>query len=365
VILLLLACVHAPSAPRERPAVVRLRPEIVAGLPSNLHVDAGLRAAAEELVGDSTRGDARLAPTPVRVALGRAGYPRDAHFLHARTTDSAIPRSLLDAIPASVQVDLGWASKADADGGYAWVVGWAPQAGEMDPVPRDVALDRGFPLRVDGITDPRLFIGTPEGRAQELSLASGEARWVDVFHVPGEYRVEVVDGDRVVFLYSVFVDAPVPAPQALPGPAVAERPELAAADLAARVNGLRASAGLRALAPFPRFETLARVQATCLAVGGEVSHESTRCPGVPAMAEHDYFPRAKHHEDVVAADTTQEAWERLFDSPGHRLNLLCAACTHLVVGSALEPTVPARMFSVIELMAFPEGEPAPIIRGRQ
>ncbi len=364
-ILLLLACVHAPAPLHERAPAVRLRPEAVDGLPSNLHVDAGLRAAAEELVGDSTRQDARLAPTSVRVALGRAGYPRDAHFLHARTGDSAIPRSLLDAIPASVQVDLGWASRLDADGGYAWVVGWAPQAGEMDPVPRDIALDQGFPLRVDGIADPRLFVGSPEGRAQELSLASGEARWVDVFHVPGEYRVEVVDGDRVAFLYSVFVDAPVPPPQPLPGPSSPGNPSVAAAELAARVNGLRASAGLPTLVPFPQFETLARLQATCLASGGEVSHESTRCPGVPAMAEHDYFPRAKHHEDVVAADNVGEAWERLYDSPGHRLNLLCAACTHLVVGSALESTVPARMFSVLELMAFPEGEPAPIIRGRQ
>jgi uncharacterized protein YkwD len=110
-------------------------------------------------------------------------------------------------------------------------------------------------------------------------------------------------------------------------------------------------------------ETIA--QAACLASTGEVAHSSARCPGVPAMAERSYYPRARHHEDVVAADNSEESWERLFDSPGHRLNLLCPSCTHLTVGSATEATDPARVFTVIELMEFPEGEPVPIIRGRR
>lgn len=364
-ILWMLACAHVGPVEPERPAEVRLRPEEMPGLAANLHLDAGLRAAAEELVSDSTREDARLVPSAVRLALGRAGYPRDAHFLHARSADTAIPRSLLDAIPASVPVELGWASRPARDGGYIWVVGWAPTAGTIDPLPRDVTLDRGLPLRVDGIADARLFVGSPDGRAQELSITSGQTRWVDVFHVPGEYRLEVVDGDRVAFLFSVYADASVGPALPLPGAAPSVAPVQQAAELAARVNALRAETGLRALTNFQLFEPITRAQAACLASVGEVGHKSARCPGVPAMAEHDFHPRAKHHEDVVAADTAEEAWERLYDSPGHRMNLLCAACTHMVVGAAAEATVPARVFAVLEVMEFPEGAPAPIVRGRR
>ncbi len=361
----LLACVHSGQVPEARPVELRLRPEDLPGLAANLHVDSGLRAAAEELVADSTREDARLVPEAARLALGRAGYPRDAHFLHARGADAEIPRSLLDAIPSGIPVDIGWASRPTGAGGYTWVVGWAPQVGSIDPMPRDVVLDRGLPLRVDGLADPRLFIGSPDGRAQELSLADGQARWVDVFHIPGEYRVEVVEGDTVAFLFSLYVDVPVPAAVPLPGAAPGSEPVQEAAELAAHVNALRTGVGLQPLRPFATFEELTRAQATCLASIGEVGHRSARCPGVPAMAEHDYYPRARYHEDVVAADTAEEAWERLYDSPGHRLNLLCAACTHIVVGAALEPTIPARAFAVLDLMEFPEGEPRPIVRGRE
>ena len=345
--------------------MVELRAEDIGALNANLHPDAGLRAAAEELTAGATRVEARLTPSAMRVALGRSGYPRDARFLRAHSPDGTIPRALLDAIPSQIDVDIGWASRPDATGGATWIVGWAPRIGTLDPLPRDIVLDQGLPLRTDGLKEPRLFIGSPDGRAQELAMTDGTARWLDVFHVPGEYRVEVVDGDRVAYLFSLYVDAGPEAAAPLPGPT--ERPDAnaVAADLAARVNDLRVRTGLAALRSFSRFEPETIAQAACLASTGEVAHSSARCPGVPAMAERSYHPRARHHEDVVAADNSEESWERLFDSPGHRLNLLCASCTHLTVGAATEPTDPARVFTVIELMEFPEGEPVPIIRGRR
>ena len=362
---LLLACVHPHPPDSEAPVMVALRAESMAGLNPNLHPDAGLRAAAEELIAGATRVGARLTPGAMRVALGRSGYPRDARFLRAHSPDATIPQALLEAIPDQVGVDIGWASRPDAAGGATWIVGWAPRIGTLDPIPRDIALDQGLPLRTDGLVDPRLFIGSPDGRAQELAMTDGTARWLDVFHVPGEYRVEVVEGDRVAYLFSLFVDAAPLAASPLPGPAERQNASTVAADLAARVNDLRVSTGLAPLRPFARLEPETIAQAACLASTGEVAHSTPRCPGVPAMAERSYHPRARHHEDVVAADTTEESWERLFDSPGHRLNLLCPSCTHLTVGAATEATDPARVFTVIELMEFPEGEPVPIIRGRR
>lgn len=364
--LLLTACAAhtAPSADRAVP-MVTLRAEDLPGLPSRLHADAGLRAAAEELAADATRPDARLTPGAMRLALARAGYPRDAHVLRAHTATAGVPQELLDAVPHDIDVDIGWASRADGSGGATWILAWAPRIGTIDPIPRDLPLDRGVALRVDGLEAPRLLIGAPDGGARELGVLDGTARWIDGLHIPGEYRVEVLEHDRVAFLFSLFVDAPVPAASPLPGPVAPVAPSAVAEDLARRIEDLRARNGLPALAPFDRLLPETRAQALCLASTGEVAHHTARCPGVPAMAERAYFPKARHHEDVVAADTAAEAWERLTDSPGHRLNLLCAACTHLTIGAATEDTVPARTFTVIELLEFPDGEPAPIVRGRR
>ena len=71
------------------------------------------------------------------------------------------------------------------------------------------AASYGLPLRTDGLKEPRLFIGSPDGRAQELAMTDGTARWLDVFHVPGEYRVEVVDGVGLVDVVGVNVDVDV------------------------------------------------------------------------------------------------------------------------------------------------------------
>ncbi len=362
----LLGCVHTGASEAPRPALVELRPEPAAGLADGLHLDAGLRAAAEELVGDVTRVDARLDPASVRLALARAGYPRDAHFIHAHSDDGTLPRTLLDSIPRTAPVDIAWASRPTPGGiGQTFILGWATQAGTMDALPRDIPLDRGLPLRIDDLASPRLYIGAPDGRAQELGITPGVDRWLDVFHIPGEYRIEIVDKDRVAFLFSLFVDVALPAPSALPGPAERPDPLAASAEIAANVNALRARTGLRPLRAFPLFEPETRAQAACLASLGIVAHKTAGCPGVPDLTAHDDFPHARHHEDVVAADTAAEAWDRLYDSPGHRLNLLCDTCTHLTVGSAIENTNPARVYAVVEALEFPDGEPAPIVRGRE
>ena len=57
-----------------------------------------------------------------------------------------------------------------------------------------------------------------------------------------------------------------------------------------------------------------------------------------------------------------EAWERLNDSPAHRMNLLCRECSHSAIGLAVEPVAPPRVFVVWELLEFPEGIPVPIQR---
>jgi hypothetical protein len=359
--LLALACVPPRDAGDVGPpARVMFRPgDPLPALGAEARVDRGLRAAAEELAAAATRPDARLTPTATRLALARAGYPGDARFVRVVAPGDALPDALLAGLPRGEAVDVGWAWRDQPDGTRFWVLGWARRVVEMDPLARDLPLDGAQSLRVDGVRDPRLLLGRPDGTVDELSIRDGAARWIDRFPFPGEYRVEVVDGDRVALLFSLFVDGPPPPVPSLPGLASPVVPAEAEAEILGRLDELRARAGLAPVARFPAFAPHARAHAACLVQAGVVAHATDRCPGVPALAQRTHHPRAKHHEDVAVADTTAEAWERLVDSPGHRLNLLCDTCTHATVGVALEPP---RAFVVVELLEFPQGTPVEVPR---
>jgi len=325
-------------------------------------VDLGLRAAAEELAAAATTPEARLTPGAVRLALGRAGYPGDVRFLRALGHGPELPPALLDAVPDDTPVDVGVAWRDHPGGVRWWVLGWAPRRVTMDPVPRDLPLDGGLSLRVDGTRRPRLIVGTPDGGVQELKITDGAWRWVDVFHVPGEYRVEVVDEDRVELLFSVWADGSPPSAAPLPPPAGPLDLYAAERFLYTELTRLRARNGLPPLPVYGAFEPLARAHATCLASIGEVAHRTASCPGVPTIAAATYAPRARHHENVAAGDTVDEAWERLLDSPAHRMNLLCRECSHVAIGVAAEPLYPPRILAVWELLEFPDGLPQPIQR---
>ena len=341
-------------------AYVQFRPgDALPVLGPDARIDLGLREAAAELVGQVTRPDARLTPDAVRAALGRAGYPADARFLRI-VGGADPPAELLAAIPRGESVDVGWAWRDLPDGRRWWVVGWAPRHLSLDPLPRDLALDRGLAVRVDGAREPRLFVGAPDGGVTEYTLTDGMARWVGDFHVPGEFRLEVVDGDRVELLFSVYVDAAPPPPAPLVGPAPPPDAATAAAYVSAQVAALRSRTGASPLAPLPAFDRLARAHAACLGGTGETLHRSPSCPGVAELAARSFSPRGLLREDVAAADTAAEAWQRLLDSPGHRANLLAPDVTHLAVGAAMGAGPVPRVVIVTELCAFPNGLPAPI-----
>jgi hypothetical protein len=358
VALVLSAC----AAPRlgggadARPTMVAYRPgDPLPALGPDAHVDLGLRAAAEELAAGATRPDARLTPGAIRVALARAGYPGDVRFIRV-VSGPELPPDLLADVPRGVPVDLGWAWRDLPDGRRWWVLGWAPRRAAMDPVPRDVPLDGAITLRVDGVPSPRLLLSAPDGRVSEVSLSSGLARRVERFSVPGEHRVEVLAGDRVALLFSLFVDGGPPAAAALPGPAHPETREAAEAHVTSALAAARARAGLPALHPFADFVPHARAHASCLASAGLVAHDTDSCPGVPALARQTHYPMARHSENVAAGDTAAEAFERIEASPGHLANLLCQDCTHAAVGSNVQD---GRVFATIELLAFPHGPPMP------
>lgn len=353
----MLLCFLGAALATPSPEWVALRPgDPLPALGPDARVDRGLRAATEELAAAATTPNARLTPSATRIALARAGYPGNARFLVGQG-GAELPAALLEALPRGQPVDVGWAFRELPDKTRWWVVGWAPRHLSLDPLPRDLALGQGVAIRVDGATRPRLLVVEPAGKVRELGLHDGVARWVAGLDAPGEYRVEVVDEDRVELLFSLFVGSHPPNARPLPGPAPV--PDLAA-DLSVLYGALdrfRADAGLPPLARFADFEPHARAHAACLAAAGVVAHDTPSCPGVPELAKRTHFPRARHIEDVAAGDTTEEAWERVLASPGHVQNLLCTACTAVSIGGVVDS---GRAYIVWEMLELPEGLPRPI-----
>ncbi len=348
--------------------------EVVAAIP-HARWDRGLAQAAGALVALAAGGRAPTDVATRRAVLDRAAFPGPASFAQARTAGE-LPQAMIDEIivaAAGAPVDIGLASRTWGDGSVLWVVGWAAHHADLKPIPQQVGLDDTVPVAVyptDRAAPLTLFLAPPDGVVEAIPLDPGVDRWLDRFHTPGAYRLEVVQGEgtaaRVVLLWSVFVDGPPPAPPPpRPPPTVNPDPAAAEAKLYAALDALRRARGLPALQRFPLFEPLAREHSALLAARGVVAHAVPGAPGgVPARAARVAHPRARHLENVAAALDADEAMALVVDSPGHLQALLCTACSHVAIGAALEPVLDRRprLFVTWELLAFPEGPPQPIDR---
>lgn len=350
--------------------------ELVAGVPGG-QWDEGLAAACQELLGLHVERTSRIDAHSATLASARAGYPGQVRFVRA-LSGGGLPATLAAEVAAAAgtgaPVDLGLASRRFDDGTAMWVAAWSVQLARLDPIPRDIPLDTPLPIRVELLApeldgaELRLFVAPPLGTVEEISLTNGVSRWVDRFHTPGEYRLEVVatreQRSKVVLLFSVFVDSPAPVPAPLHGPpASIEHPIEAEARLLLALNELRASHGLPPVQAWPLFESLVREHSALMASVGRAVHE---LPGkiepVQTRARSFAFPFAFHHQAVATAPTTAEAMSLVIDSPAHRRTLLCEACTHATIGVALEPVLDRapRLFVTWELLEFPKGPPRPV-----
>ncbi len=270
-------------------------------------------------------------------------------------------------------MDLALASRVFPDSTVLWVLGAAPHWGDLDPLPRHITLDDTLALQanVPETMDLLLYVATPDGPVNRFHMTPGVARWVDLFHVPGEYRLEVVQTNaqagRVLFQFSVFVESRPAEPAALPAGYQTQDPILATGLLYQALNDRRRRAGLGELGVFHPFEALAREHSAFMASSAVLDH---RIPGVTegvaARAWQLFHPAAEHTEDLAVAYSWQDAMHLVWASAGHRANLLCGDCTHVAIGVALEPveTEPARLYVTWEMLSFPQGEPRPITRPR-
>ncbi len=333
--------------------------------------DKGLAGAAGELVSTLRSPERLMSPIAMATATSRTGFPGAARF-GKTVTNGALPANLVQSIAngaLGAPVDVGLAKRAFNDGTVLWVVAWAPHLVDIDPLPKTVPLDAGVTIRVDGFAkaDARLFVAPPDAPVRELSITDGVARWVDGFDVPGEYRFEVVAETsgvgRVALLFSIFGDGqPHRMPAAPLPPSMSADPRAAELFLFEAINLLRVEHGLARVERFPLFEKLSREHSAFMGHTGIVAHELPGHGSVASRAAAFAHPRAEHFQNVVGAPTAKDALAMVELSPAHLKNLLCAACTHVSIGAAIEPVLDRipRLFVTMELLRFPQGAPVEI-----
>ena len=386
---LLLAGCRPPATSAERREEVRFRPDPTAASAEAAWLldrvpgatwDRGLAHAVRLLTAAATDRGARLTPAAMADARSAAGYPGNARFAR-ELTGGAWPERLareleIAALSRPQPVDVALARRTYGDDTTLWIGAIAHRPALLDPIPRDLDLDEMVPVAIEvldpgggdvlgRVPQPVLFVAPPAGPVIAHELSTERALWVDDFHLPGTYRLEVVarsDRDtQVVLWWTHHVEGspapPVTLPRAVDGP----RDPIGATDaLYGAVNDLRREAGLRPLERFLPFESLAREHAAWMAAHATVAHRIEGVTGgVAARAAASWHPRARHREDLAAAATWQDALDMVSLSPGHLRNLLCESCSHLSVGVALEPVIarPPRLFVVLEVLEFPEGVP--------
>lgn len=335
-------------------------------------IDAKLQKATQTLIA-ATRDP--LQPMSVKSMIDAekvSGYPSQAHFLKVMNA-GAFPSSYLSHLSQHGKIDLGISKRSFADGRVLWVIGWGKHVLDIDPVPLTLPLDGVFPLRIGEFDADRaiLYLSPPDQPVERIELIQGTHRWMLDFHVPGEYRFEVLLQDvngaehhnEIALLFSVFVDTELPNITSTAVHLTPPNPIVAEQQLFQAVNDLRRERQLPPLKPFPLFVPLAREHSALMASTRMVQHRIVGVTnGVPEKAGKLAHPKANHFQNVAAALTAEEALTLAKDSPGHFQVFLCETCTHMSIGAALEPTLAPnpRLYVTWEVLEFPRGTPQPI-----
>ncbi len=373
---LLFACRPLETPVPERGSEIRYSPvpepsgmaeELVQRVPESTW-DGGLARAATLLVAHATDRRAHLSVEAVTTAQAIAGYPGQASFAK-EVNGGALPESIAEdlanyALSSKHPVDIGLARRDYADGLTLWVGGVARRAILVDPMPRDLSLDQPVAVMLEtSLPELLLFVAPPGAPVEVFEPTGGVALWVDRFHIPGTYTLEVVNPEEgeVLALWHHFVETRPPAMSPLvPLPKENPDPMQATERLYEALDRLRTEAGLPPVQRFENFEALAREHAALMAHQGRIAHVLPGLSGgVAAVAQRDFVPLARHHEAVAAGYFWEEAMDLVRSSPGHLRTLLCEPCTHASIGVVLEPTLDMRprLFVVWELLEFPSGLP--------
>ncbi|MCA2982017.1 MAG: CAP domain-containing protein [Myxococcaceae bacterium] len=203
-----------------------------------------------------------------------------------------------------------------------------------------------------------LFVTRPGGGVERAPMAKAERGRCATFTAAsrGRYVVEVLGrgprGPEVAALY--FVDVGAAEVSALerfvepPSPADARRA------VTTRINALRRTMGLSALAPDPALDAVAQAYADRLATEDFFSHVDPTGGDLKGRLATGRYRFAQAGENLGASSGPLAAHFGIEHSPGHRLNLLEPAYRALGLGLATRPS--DNLTVLVEVLANPGAE---------
>ncbi len=209
--------------------------------------------------------------------------------------------------------------------------------------------------------EPQVLLTRPDGNTDVLENFAIEPRgfrtYVHFGAQHGEYRLEVMGrydmGPRVLALaslqlrdagessqYEVLLAAARsgtlrPAAKRTE-PAGLRSPSEAEAELLSLLNRDRQRAGVPSLTPHPELGAMARAHSADMRDHGFFAHVSPNTGRLTDRAEQARIPFRRISENIAVSTDVRSAHEALMRSPGHRMNLLDPAFSHVGVGVAVD-----------------------------
>jgi len=332
--------------------------------------DPALTQAARILAREALLGSAEAASgTRIGLAVSQAGgwdpNPRLVlirNWPTRETLETFVQRNDFTAEPAS---HAGLAMAADDDH-TVLVLLVADRKAVLQPFPRKIekAPSRQrlcFDLRAP-LVQPSVFVTLPSGavnRVKDVSARAGAWCAQVTLKGNGRHALEVLgqgaDGPEVAAIFSVDVGpvtlAPV-APVSLDGPEPTS-PEEARARLVARVNALRAGAGVAAVQADPRLDAVAQAYAERMTTQHFFAHVSPDGDTLEDRLEQAGYAYTNSGENLGMAAGPLAAHATIEESPGHRKNLLDPAFERVGFGLARQSRDGGSEVVVVELLATP------------
>lgn len=309
-------------------------------------------AASVASISDAVSRSGGFLPNPHAWIL-RANRPEALRDALARKKDLA-------AYPAT-RVGAGW---AESGGRYALALLMVERKAVLDPFPHHLPRT-GLSQTLSGkllppLSAPELFVTRPNGEVERPTVQRvGDDGFSTPLHfgAPGHYAVEVVGhgpaGPEVAALFSVWVGEAPPvarAPERIsdsePAPEDASAPRILA-----RIDRLRASAGLPPLTDDPALDALARAYSARMAHEHFMAHVDPSGETLSDRLRRAGYAFETAGENLASAPSARAAESSLERSPGHRANLLEPRFDRAGVGIAVEHVDGVRQVLITELFA--------------
>jgi uncharacterized protein YkwD len=296
--------------------------------------------------------------TLVEFALQRNGIIEPSSYLFVMWGEINSPQLIVERLQprlaeflsdrASARLGVG-AAKRKADGSGVVVFALQSTGVSTSPIPREVEV--GGSVMIDAVVDsryhdPEVYVTYDDGGTQQLELKAGRpgsfTSQVACATHKGRQQIEITAngaaGPAVLANFPLWCGEKPPASVTVdpePDDALKATSEGAEHRLLASVNRDRAAAGLPMLLWDDRIAAVARHHSEDMHRTHVVAHISRTTGSAVDRVQAVKIRPALVLENVAMAYSIAQAHQALMNSPGHRINIMWPATTHIGIGVVL------------------------------